>query len=212
MSTPTVRRELTRRAKTPGTPEDVVGVVDRIGSVVRDALARSSNLDPALVERAVVGTLDRLTTTVKIRDAVQAAATSTPPAVLSAVADQELRWRDIQARHGLLDSGEVADLARSSARNRAGHASHLRTSGKALAVFRGGRYMFPGFQFAADGRVYPVIGKVIEVMTGQGWAPESIVEWMDSPNGYLGGRTPIERIADDAGVLNAATNAAHAGR
>lgn len=212
MSMPTTRSARGTQRERSGALDTTADVVGRIGTAVRDRLDASTGLDPVVVERAVIRTLDQLATNARVREVLQSAVTSTPPAVLSAIAEQELRWRDIESRHGLLDSAQVADLTGSAARNRAGTASHLRTTGKALAVFRGGRYLFPGFQFTADGRVHPVVSKVIAVMAGEGWRPESIVEWLDSPNGYLGGRTPIERITDEAAVLNAATNAAHAGR
>lgn len=212
MSTPTARPARGNRSARSRTPDTTADVVGRIETVLRDRLDAGAGLDPVVAERAVIHTLDQLTTNARVREIVQVAVTSTPPAVLSAIAEQELRWRAIESRHGLLDSGQVADLTGSAARNRAGTASHLRKAGKALAVFRGGRYLFPAFQFTTDGRVHPVVPRVIEVMAGEGWRPESIVEWLDSPNGYLGGRTPIERITDDAAVLNAATNAAHAAR
>ncbi len=41
--------------------------------------------------------------------------------------------------------------------------------------------------------------------------PADIALWMDSPNGYLGGATPIDRIEDEQAVVAAADNAAHAG-
>lgn len=190
---------------------DAGKLLDRIEDELRKRKDTGAMLDPAAVERRIIGAIDQMETTARVREIVQTAAAATSPALLSAIAEQEQRWRDIESRYGLLDSAQVADLTGSKAKNRAGTASHLRTTGKALAVYRGGRYLFPGFQFTAGGQVYPVIPKVIGVMAGEGWRPESIVEWLDSPNGYLGG-TPVDRITDEAAVLNAAVNAANAGR
>lgn len=213
MSTPT--RSASRTARNAGQELNVDGtdeLLDRIEDELRKREDSGATLDRAALERRIIGAIDQQETTARVREIVQTAATATSPALLSAIAEQEQRWRDIESRYGLLDSAQVADLTGSKARNRAGTASHLRTGGKALAVYRGGRYLFPGFQFTVGGQVFPVIPKVIEVMAEEGWQPESIVEWLDSPNGYLGGRTPVDRIADEAAVLTAAVNAANAGR
>lgn len=167
------------------------------------------HVDPAAAARAVAAAIDQVTTLSRARDVVEAATEVVPPAVLTAIAEQEQRWREIEARYGLLDSAQVSDLSRSRATNRAEYASNLHRRHKALAVRRNGRLRFPGFQFDRNGRVYPAIPRIIGAVSSEGWSPESITLWMDSPNGYLGGQTPIDRIEDTDAVLDAAINAAH---
>lgn len=167
-------------------------------------------IDASVAARAVAAAIDEVTTLSRVREALEDAAESVPPGVLTAIAEQEQRWREIETRYGLLDSAQVSDLSRSRAANRAEYASSLHRRRKALAVRRNGRLRFPGFQFDRNGRVYPAIPEIINAMSGESWSPESITLWMDSPNGYLGGRTPIDRIQDVEAVLDAAINAAHA--
>ena len=175
-------------------------------------IAIPAALDRVAVERALRAHVEDLARVAKIRDAVQEAHAPLPPGLLAAVADQENRWRDIDRRYGLYSSADVAALVGSTARNRSEYASNLRSKGQVLAVARRGRYVYPAFQFSAAGRVHQVVPAVLAVLRDQDWDPESIILWMTAPNGYLGGDAPADRIDDTDAVLDAATNAAHAGR
>lgn len=171
-----------------------------------------ASLDPTTVERALRAHVEDLARIARIKGVVQEAHSALSPGLLAAVADQEHRWRDIERRYGLLGSGDVAILARSTARNRSEYASSLRSRRQVLAALRRGRYVYPAFQFSDSGRVHPAVPAVIAVMGDQDWDAESIILWMTSPNGYLGGDAPADRVADTEAVVDAATNAAHAGR
>jgi hypothetical protein len=160
------------------------------------------------VTASVAATIRQIVAAQQVRTTMEQAPTVLPAPLLAALADREAHWRSIADRYGLLTSEQVGQLAGSHARNTSEYASNLRRRNKALAVQRGGRWLYPGFQFTPDGEVYPAVPRVITSMTSQGWDHGSIVRWMDSPNGYLGGATPIERIADTDAVSDAAANAA----
>lgn len=171
-----------------------------------------ASLDPTAVERAVCAHVADLARIAQVKDLVQEANAPMPPALLAAVAEQERRWRDIERDYGLLSGTDVATLSGSTAHNRSEYASNLRTRRRVLAALRRGRYAYPAFQFAESGRVHPAVPAVIDVMVPQGWDAESIIFWMVSPNGYLGGDPPAQRLADTEIVVDAAINAAEAGR
>lgn len=156
--------------------------------------------------------VDQLAASKQVRDSIEAAPAAVPRDLLAAIAEQDEQWRELEAKYPMLDSADVAKAARSTAANRSEYASSLRRRGKAIAVERAGRLLFPSFQFTATGRVHPTIPKVLAVMQPRGWDPQSIALWMDSPNGYLGGATPIDRMDDTEAVMIAATGAAHAGQ
>jgi hypothetical protein len=170
-----------------------------------------ASVDVAALAAATAVLVRQMTAGAEVRDVIETAP-SLPPALLAAIGEREAQLRGIQERYGLLSSAQVGELAGSTARNRSEYATSLRRDGKVLAVRRQGGYLFPGFQFTPHRGVYPVMPRLIRLLGEQGWDPVSILLWMDSPNGYLAGATPIDRISDEDAVLDAAANAADAGR
>jgi len=173
----------------------VVGVSSKVGS------------EKAL--KSVQATIGQLTAQAQMTEAVQNAPVALPQNLMAAVAQQEADWRDLESRHPILDGVQVGQLAGSRAENKWEYASSLRRQRRVLAVQRGGQYAYPQFQFANSGRVRPVMQQLLAALSE--WDSADIALWMDSPNGYLGGATPIDRIDDEQAVFSAAANAAHAG-
>lgn len=167
------------------------------------------NVDSGRALKSVQAAVGQLIALVQVTEAVQNAPVALPQNLMAAVAQQEADWRDLESRHPILDGIQVGQLAGSTAKNEWEYASNLRRTRRVLAVQRGRQYAYPQFQFANNGRVRPVMLPLLAALSE--WDPADIALWMNSPNGYLGGATPIDRIDDGQVVVAAATNAAHAG-
>jgi hypothetical protein len=101
--------------------------------------------------------------------------------------DDERAWNDLL---GPLLSGEEV--------KRRIHARSLREvadlvrSGKLLSVpSQRDELVYPAFQFTKDGKVYPEIEVVIEILGEVVATPYSIASWFVGPKDYLEGQPPI---------------------
>lgn len=119
--------------------------------------------------------------------------------------------RNAEARSELLEefpaltSGEVADGARSRARNRASLANRWREERKVFAVRVGDQHLYPAFQFGEDGRPLPAIGMALEQLGRANLTDWQTALWFTSSTGWLGGRRPVDLLNDEpAAVVSAA--------
>lgn len=213
VSAPAESGRVVRRSANDGAFRFVtVPAATSVGAAAHEVrISVPAGLSVELAATHIEAVFDALLARSTVQDAISAAPAAVSPDMLAAIGRQDREWRNLEAQHGMLTGAQVADAARSKAANKAEYASQLRRSNKVLAVRRGRDYMFPAFQFRADGRVHPVIPKLLTVLTGQQWDELSIALWMNSPNGYLAGATPIDRISDSDAVLEAASGAAHIG-
>jgi Poly(hydroxyalcanoate) granule associated protein (phasin) len=131
-----------------------------------------------------------------------ASISSAVPAAPSAAEVAHLR-RNAEARtaflaeFGTLTSGEVAELAGSSAANRAALANRWKAEGRIFAVETGGQTLFPAFQFSDDdGQPRPVIAEILAVLQPRlsGW---QTALWFTGRNGWLGAKRPVDVLASD---------------
>jgi len=131
------------------------------------------------------------------------------PSMVLALRDQEEAWRRIESRYGLLTSVQVAELSGNIAKNKREYTSSLARRGDLLAIRRGGRTVYPGFQFTpATGRPAVGLRAILGVFVEAKWAPESVALWFTAPQGHTDDREPAEVLHDDPGkVLAAAQNA-----
>lgn len=131
------------------------------------------------------------------------------PSMMLALRDQEEVWRRMESRYGLLTSVQVAELSGNTAKNKREYTSSLARRGDLLAVHRGGRTLYPGFQFTrATGRPAVGLRAILNVFAEAKWAPESAALWFTAPQGHTEDREPAEVLHEDpAKVLAAAENA-----
>ena len=131
------------------------------------------------------------------------------PAMMLALRDQEEAWRSLESRYGLLTSVQVAELSGNTAKNKREYTSNLARRGDLLAVHRGGRTLYPGFQLSrANGRPAEGLRAILSVFAEAKWAPESVALWFATPQGHTDDREPAEVLHEDpAKVLAAAENA-----
>ena len=112
--------------------------------------------------------------------------------------------RSIQAEHNLYDrvDGEFGLLTSHEAGMRLGsrsstprnRASQLRKSGRLVGLERGGRTLFPGFQFGSDGQPLPVIADLLALARSHKRSETGLVQWLCSPTTYLNGARPVELL------------------
>lgn len=165
-------------------------------------------------ERRVRGVLSRVVATMDTSQAIgqvlHAAETLVGPETLAAIRDREQAWRDVEARHGMLTSAQVAAAAGSRSKNPSEFAGNLRRTNQVVAIERAHRLQFPGFQFDDHGRPHPELRTVLNAFREAGWDAESVIFWFTAANGYLDGQEPAAQLAaDPEAVLDAAFNAAH---
>ena len=108
----------------------------------------------------------------------------------------------------VLDADQIHAVYGSKARNRSALAARWRSDKKIFAVQRGGRFLYPAFQFDAQGLPRKVISKVLAALGNAvgGW---QTALWFVTPNGWLDGEKPVDLLdrKPDA-VLDAAADVA----
>lgn len=105
--------------------------------------------------------------------------------------------------HPILTADELAERAGHSATNRSATANRWKGENKIFAIRVGGREVYPAFQFK-DGRPRRSLQKVLATLGSRsGW---QTAFWFITPNGWLGGATPIDRLDDEAALATAAAH------
>ncbi len=105
-------------------------------------------------------------------------------------------WQDqFMSQYPSLTSEQVAQIARSSAKNIHALASRWVAEKKIFSVQFGRRTLYPQFQFV-DGSPSPVIREIMEQFPrhATGW---DYAFFLTTPNTYIGGRRPIELLKTD---------------
>lgn len=121
----------------------------------------------------------------------------TPAAVLQARRNAEARSALLN-EFGALRSQQIADLAGSQASNRAATANRWRTENRVVAVPWRDELLYPGFQFTAEGRPYPAVKRALEWLRSDPQTSDwQAALWFAAPTGWLGGRRPVDVLADD---------------
>jgi hypothetical protein len=129
----------------------------------------------------------------------------TPAVVLQARRNAEAR-SGLLAEFGGLRSAEVAELAGSRAANRAALATRWRAEKRLAAVPVGDELLYPGFQFTAEGKPHPAVGRALEALRSDPRMTDwQAALWFVGPNGWLGGRRPVDLLdAEPDAVAEAA--------
>ena len=173
--------------------------------------------DPAIIENArlLIKLLDQRLGELekaemeRIIEAVVPALTNrkTPAFIDQARRNAEARAAFMQD-YEVLDADQMHELFGSKARNRSALAARWRSDKKIFAVQRGGRFLYPAFQFDAQGLPRKVISKVLAALGDAvgGW---QTALWFVTPNGWLNGKKPVDLLErkPDA-VLDAAADVA----
>ena len=172
-------------------------------SEVIDQVAAETDLEPEDVERVVAALAAHNghaeTGAVELIEALmpQPLTVPTPAAVLQARRNAQARTALLR-EFGALRSAEVAELAGSRAGNRAALANRWRSEGRVLAVGVGDELLYPGFQFTSEGRPHAAVADALrELRAAPGLTDWQAALWFASPTGWLGGRRPVDVLAED---------------
>jgi hypothetical protein len=123
------------------------------------------------------------------------------PQVALSLAAAEERWRSVHAEFGLLTSQETAPLL---GLNTADDVRALYAAGGLIAVHRGGRVLYPGFQVDRTTQtVLPVIRELLLAAEEAGRSEASLILWLVSPSGHLDGSRPVDLLDNPDRLLTA---------
>jgi hypothetical protein len=130
----------------------------------------------------------------------------TPAAVLQARRNAEARSALLR-EFGALRSSEIAELAGSRAANRAALANRWRAEQRLVAVPVGDELLYPGFQFSSEGRPHPTVRAALAALRSNAEVSDwQAALWFVGPNGWLGGRRPVDLLDAEP---DAVSDAAH---
>ncbi|GAA4814631.1 hypothetical protein [Tomitella cavernea] len=126
--------------------------------------------------------------------------TAASPALARAVQAQQNLYEALDVEFGLLTSAQVADRLGSRAAARRNAATTARAAGRLLALRRGNRLLYPGFQFTAAG-IRPVIADLRLLGDRHGWHEAGLIEWLLGPTTLLDGARPVDVLGDSDRLL-----------
>lgn len=122
-------------------------------------------------------------------------------AMAGGLAAAEGLWRAVHAEFGLLTAQELSALLDSTPEE----VRALYAAGALVAVHRGGRVLYPGFQVDPAGRsVRPVIGEMLRTAEAAGMTEASLIRWLLGPSGELSGVRPVDLLDEPARLQLAA--------
>ena len=125
--------------------------------------------------------------------AVESLATQTSPQSARSVQATENLVRSVAAEFGLLIGTEVDERLESSSKSSPSNlASARHRAGQLLAIRRGKRLEFPGFQFAADGSPLSIIGVLRRMSEHHDWSESDLFLWLVTPTGRLDDIRPVD--------------------
>lgn len=173
--------------------------------------------DPAMIENARLlielldqrlGDLEKAEMERIIEAVVPSLMDRPPPAFIDQARRNAEARSAFMRKYEVLDADQVHELYGSKARNRSALAARWRSDKKIFAVQRGGRFLYPAFQFDAQGLPRKVISRVLAALGAAvgGW---QTALWFVTPNGWLDGEKPVDLLErkPDA-VLDAAADVA----
>jgi len=141
-------------------------------------------------------------------EALQSAAPHASPQLARATQARENLYDEISSRFGLLTSTEAGKRLGSRAAKPANAAIQARENRRLLALHRGRYVLFPGFQFAPDGKPLEVIKLLRDLAAEYNRSETGLVEWLSVANNQFGGEAPAEYLSSDPDrVLRSARNA-----
>lgn len=125
----------------------------------------------------------------------------TPAVVLQAQRNAEAR-SSFLTEFGALRSSEIADLAGSQAANRAALANRWRAQNRIVGVPWRDELLYPGFQFAADGRPIPAIQPALAALRSDPHTTDwQAALWFATPTSWLRGQRPLDVLDADPDLV-----------
>ncbi|GGC84844.1 hypothetical protein GCM10011512_09610 [Tersicoccus solisilvae] len=111
----------------------------------------------------------------------------------------ENRWRQLDDEFGLLTAAQ-AGRRMGSINDRAARTRVSSARGCLLAVRRGGRNLYPGFQFDDDGHPRPAVARLLGTARSLDVSDETFALWLVAPAEALDAQRPVDLLADDGAL------------
>jgi hypothetical protein len=186
-----VARDCLHRPKGSGTSEQLV----LLAVAVHDA-AEAAELSDVLHVLRNHQLHGRGTREEVLRALLPAQRLTMSPEVLEQVQRNAEAQVELADEFELLSSSAVAELAGSTASNRAATANRWSTAHRVFTVDVEGAQRFPGFQFDENGKPLPVIADVLAAVGDRltGW---ELALWFTSSNDWLGELRPVDVLDSD---------------
>lgn len=159
-----------------------------------DALERGRQRDGRIVKAAT----EAARSLAALGDAVEALPTQTSPQAARAVQATENIVRSVDAEFGLLGAAEAGERLGSSSKAARNLAGSRHRAGDLLAIRRGNRDRFPGFQFRTDGSPVPVVRVLLDLSAQHGWSESDLFLWLVTPTGRLDDARPVDVMLSGA--------------
>lgn len=160
---------------------------------------RSSNAIEATRDRLAESLVEAVRSLTALGDAVEALPTQASPQAARAVQATENVVRSVDAEFGLLGAAEVGERLGSSSKSARNLAGSKHRAGDLLAIRRGNRDKFPGFQFRPDGSPMPVVRLLRTLSSRHGWSESDLFLWLVTPAGSLDGLRPVDVMQSASG-------------
>jgi transposase InsO family protein len=168
-------------------------------------------LDPGQTQAWLQSLVSEKASITRLRTAAASQEYPPGPGVMHQIGRIEAAWRTIAERYGLLEADDVARLMGAPGSSVRTWIHNQRRRNGLLAVRRGGRNVYPGFQFTADGRIQPWLRPVTGQLLDAGWTEEAVLLWLAAPTGQLSGQAPLEVVDADPERVHHAAEAAASG-
>jgi hypothetical protein len=111
-------------------------------------------------------------------------------------------WRSVHAEFGLLTSQEMAQQLGISDPD---DVRRIYSEGRLVAIHRGGRVLYPGFQIDRGTRtVVPVIHDLVRAAEEAGRPESALISWLLTPTTPLDGGRPVDALNDPRRIVAAA--------
>lgn len=161
-----------------------------------------------LLLRVAAGRLEvAIQSAVALGSAVKSLPTEASPQSARSIQATENLVRHVAVEFGMLSSTDVGDRIGSSSRHSRNLASARHRAGELLAITRGNRLVYPGFQFTPDGSPRPAIRSLRRLSEAHDWSEFDLLLWLVTPSSRLDDVRPVDLMvaSDDAeGVLTRA--------
>lgn len=141
----------------------------------------------------------------ELKEAVAALPHTTSPETAQRIQATENAWRSVGEEFGLLTATEVAARVGKAGRS---YTHQRRRAGELLAVRRGGRDYYPGFQVTPEGPI-PVMAQLAQLAAELEVREASVLLWMVGPTTWWVGANsdqadrPVDHLDDPTEIVKA---------
>jgi hypothetical protein len=155
-------------------------------------------LDPRIAKRVAIEALNARASRGRIEAVLSESESPPGPGMLAQLALHEEGWREVESRWGTFSSEQVTKETGGNVTNSRAHTANLRRRKLLAGVRRGGRTVYPTFEFGPGKggslAVAPAWSAIAKLAASAEWDTSDLILWAAAPNTWLDGRSPAEEI------------------